>query len=332
MRKRRLTLASRHALLALAVSIAGAVFGANASFAQAAPAAVETIVISGASGQLGGEVVEALLGRGVPAADLILVTRTPEKLSRYGKLGASVRYGDFDKPESLGAAFAGGTQLLLISTVASPRRLQQQLAAIEAAKQAGVKRIVYTSIVAADRLAKAGVLADHFATEQALAASGLGWTVLRNQTYAESQLEEASIAIAAGEYQTNQGRGSVAYVAHRDCAESAAAALTTAGHDGRIYDITGPDLVNPDGFVRALGDLSGKRIKVFALLDDEYRDQLKDYGMPEEVAILLAALNKAAREGLLSVRSDDVEQLTGHKPKSLREVFEEHRATLLEDR
>jgi len=288
------------------------------------------IIISGASGQLGREVVEFLLERGVPPTDLILVSRTPEKLSSFAERGANVRFGDFDKPESLDSAFAGGEKLLLISTDAmGPRRLTQHLAAIDAAKRTRIRRVVYTSIVAADRMAKAGVLADHYETEKALKRSGVPWTILRNQSYAEAELRSASRSIISGEYHTSAGGGRVAYVAHRDCAEAAAVVLLTAGNDRVTYDITGPELISPEDFARILSEVSGKPIRVVDLTDAAYFDELRSLGVPKEYAELLTSLNKTARGGLLSVRSSDFEKLTGHKPKSLRDVFDENRTKLL---
>ena len=303
---------------------------AGACAITVAAAAPQKMIISGASGQLGGEVVEFLLERGVSPTDLILVSRSPEKLSSFAERGANVRFGDFDKPESLDAAFAGGEQLLLISTdVIGPRRLAQHLAAIDAAKRMHIRHLVYTSIAAADRMAKAGVLAEHYATEKALKRSGIRWTILRNQSYAEAELEGASRSIITGEYHTNAGGGRVAYVAHRDCAEAAAAVLLTAGNDRITYDITGPQLISPADFARILGEASGKPISVVDLTDSGYFDELTGLGVPKVYAELLTSLNKTARDGTLSVRSSDFEKLTGHKPKSLRDVFDDNRTRLL---
>jgi NAD(P)H dehydrogenase (quinone) len=315
------------------VALAACVFAMEiaAPISNAAAAVSEKLVVSGASGQLGGEVVDALLARGVTANDLILVSRTPDKLSRFADRGAHVRFGDFDKPGSLDSAFGGGTKLLLISTnEGPPRRLAQHLAAIRAAKRVGIRHIIYTSIVAADRMAKAGVLSDHYATEEALKHSGLLWTILRNQTYAESVLGSAAIAVASGELRTNAGSGSVAYVAHRDCAEAAAAVLSTAGHAGKVYDITGPELVNPVSMAHMLGDVTGKPVAVITLLDADYLHEIEGQGIPTDYAELLTELNKTARDGILSVRSTDVAMLTGHEPISLRDVFIRNRAALLE--
>jgi NAD(P)H dehydrogenase (quinone) len=302
--------------------------GAWAVAAAAAPP--HKIIISGASGRLGKEVVEILLERDLPATDLILVSRTPDKLSAFAGRGASVRFGDFDKPESLDTAFAGGEKLLLISTDAiGPRRLTQHLAAIDAAKRMRIQRVVYTSITAADRMAKAGVLTDHYETEKALRRSGIPWVILRNQSYAEAELGNASGSINSGEYHTNAAGGRVGYVAHRDCAEAAAAVLLTGGNDRTTYDITGPELIGSEDLARILGEVTGKSIRVVNLTDAAYFDELTDLGVPKEYAELLTSLNKAARDGILSVRTPDFERLTRHKPKSLHDVFDENRAKLL---
>ena len=296
----------------------------------AAAAPPHKIIISGASGRLGQEVVEILLERGLPATDLILVSRTPDKLAALAERGANVRFGDFDKPESLDMAFAGGEKLLLISTDATgPQRLTQHLAAIDAAKRMRIQRVVYTSIAAADRMAKAGVLADHYETEKALKRSGIPWVILRNQSYAEAELRGASSSVNSGESHTNAGSGRVAYVAHRDCAEAAAAVLLTGGNDRMTYDITGPELMSPEDFARILSEVSGKSIRVVNLTDAAYFHELTSLGVPKAYAELLTSLNKAARDGILSVRTPDFEKLTGHKAKSLRDVFDENRIKLL---
>ena len=139
----------------------------------------DRIIVSGASGQLGTLTVRALLARGVPADRLILVSRTPEKLQEFAKLGASTRYADFAKPESLPAAYAGGMRMLLISIGggAGPRP-QAHRRAIEAAIAAGVKQIAYTSWVGVSRGETTGLAADHYQTEQILKQSGVAWTML----------------------------------------------------------------------------------------------------------------------------------------------------------
>src|SRR5262249_40387142 len=142
-------------------------FSAALALAPAAQAATDDkIIVSGASGQLGALTVKELLARGVPAKNLILVSRTPDSLAQYAKMGAATRFGDFSKPESLPAAYAGGTRMLLISIGggAGPRPAAHQRA-IDAAIKAGVKQIAYTSWVAISKGDTSGISADHVATE-----------------------------------------------------------------------------------------------------------------------------------------------------------------------
>src|SRR5688500_7965668 len=147
--------------------------------------AQDKIIVSGASGQLGGLVIEALLKRKVAPANLILVSRTPDTLKAYAARGASVRFGDFTQPESLASAYQGGTRMLLISiNGGGGERPELHKTAIDAAARAGVKHIAYTSYVNADRYTDSTIAVDHLRTERILQESGVAWTLLRNQIYA----------------------------------------------------------------------------------------------------------------------------------------------------
>src|SRR4051812_3525421 len=181
------------------LALGGMVIGATSFGAAADAKAQDKIIVSGASGQLGGLVVRELLARGVPAKNLILVSRTPEKLGEFKKLGAVTRAGDFAKPESLPAAFAGGTKMLLISIGfgAGPRP-DAHKRAIDAAVAAGVKQIAYTSYVAISKGDTAGLASDHFQTEEILKKSGVAWTMLRNSIYANGLVQQGAKMLADG--------------------------------------------------------------------------------------------------------------------------------------
>jgi phosphoglycerate dehydrogenase-like enzyme/uncharacterized protein YbjT (DUF2867 family) len=237
-------------------------------FAVVAPAGTraamnDKIIVSGASGQLGHLTVKALLAKGVPAKNLILVSRTPDTLQEYVKLGASARFGDFSKPESLAAAYKGGTRMLLVSIGggAGPRP-EAHKRAIDAAKAAGVKQIAYTSWVALSKGDQGGIGADHFATEELLKKSGVAWTFLRNSVYTDIVVPQAAKMIMEGRATVPASAVRVAYVTREDCAAAAAAVLTTPGHDNKIYDITGPELVGPREIAAAAAEVSGKKIEV----------------------------------------------------------------------
>jgi NAD(P)H dehydrogenase (quinone) len=286
-------LLTRRACLSFALALAAA--GAASAEDEDKKDVADQIVISGASGGLAGETISALLGRGVKMERLILVTRTPEKLAAYADRGATVRAGDFNKPESLPAAFEGGKQLFLISTSGGGDRVAQHTAAISAARRAGIKHIVYTSWINPIEDNPAAVTRDHRLTEDALTKSGVAYTILRNQRYADGLIAQGAQAVASGLLLSNSGRGKWAPVARKDCAAAAAAVLATAGHEGRIYDITGPDLISERDFAQMLTEITGKPVRVLDLNDQAYVDALVKAGVPEAGAKVAATFGVATR-------------------------------------
>ena len=288
---------------------------ATAPFAQAGDESREKIVISGASGQLGGLVVRELLARGVPARNLILVSRTPDKLEEFRKLGASTRMGDFAKPESLPAAFAGGNKLLLISIGfgAGPRP-EAHKHAVDAAVAAGIKHIAYTSYVAISQGDHTGLAGDHFQTEEIIKKSGVAWTMLRNSIYSNGLVQQGAKMLAEGKATVPATEARIGYVTREDCAAAAAAVLSGSGHENKAYDITGPELIGPREIAAAASAVAGKPIEVI-------------------VANPNAANAPNTRRGFggpsIAVVSDGVQKLTGRPATSLRALFEAHRGELL---
>jgi NAD(P)H dehydrogenase (quinone) len=252
------------AIALLAAALALPATTATTAWGQAA-AAGEKIIISGASGNLGGLTVEALLASGVPASRLILVSRTPDELARYAALGASTRFGDFTEPESLAAAYAGGQRMLLVSigggSLPLPRP-ELHKRAIDAAIAAGVEQIAYTSWAAISQGDTAGISADHVATEQILRDSGVAWTMLRNSVYMDGITAQAAGMIESGRAAVPPNDVRMGYVTRADCAAAAAAVLTTPGHENKVYDITGPALVGVREIAEAASAVSGKAIEV----------------------------------------------------------------------
>ncbi len=269
------------------------------------------IIISGAAGHLGELTVQALLARGVPASRLILVSRTPAPLARYAKLGASVRYGDFTQPDSLEKAFAGGSRMLLISIgLSAVPRPAAHKSAIDAALAHGVEHIAYTSFIGLSRGARTGIAADHYQTEQILRRSGARWTMLRNSIYMEELIAQVERMIATGRATAPAHEDGIGYVAREDCAAAAAAVLATAGHDDKIYDITGPELEGTRAIAAAASAVAGKPIQVVPAAGAP--GPRRGFGGPT-----------------LSVTSNAVAELTGHPATTLREFLERHRAELL---
>jgi NAD(P)H dehydrogenase (quinone) len=284
-----------------------------------------TIAITGASGQLGRLTAEALLDRVTPS-DLVLVTRSPEAIADLAERGADVRAGDFDDPASLAGAFEGVERLLLISASVIGARVHQHRAAIDAAVAAGVRSVAYTGIGNPSHSNPGAAARDHRETEEALLASGLGWTFLRNGIYAESLLQGAGAAIASGQLITNAGEGRTAYVARADCAASAAAVLTGDGHDGKAYDITSADALNPAEVAALLSELSGRPVEPAYLSDEEWIATMVEHaGMPEPLARDIATFGIAARMGYLGAVSTTVTELIGREPVGVRAVLEAHR-------
>ncbi len=275
-----------------------------------------SIVITGASGQLGRRVAELVLEQ---TSDVILVTRTPETLSG---LGGEVRRADFDDPASLDAAFAGGSRLLLISLPTIGARVPQHIAAIDAATRAGVGFIAYTSIVNPGPENPSAVAVEHLATEEAIRASGLAWTFLRNSIYADLQPRTAAAALATGQLVTNAGDGRTALVTREDCARVAAAVLVGDGHEGQAYDVTGPEALSADDLAAIYSEVGGKPVEVVHVDDAAYAAGLVEHaGMPQAVAEIYATFGAATRTGALSAQTDVVERLTGRVPGTVRELL-----------
>jgi len=305
---------SRRATLALGVCALalGALLVAGVPTSARAAASQDKIIISGASGQLGGLTVKALLARGVPAKNLILVSRTPNTLDAYAKLGASVRFGDFAKPESLPAAYAGGTRMLLISISggAGPRP-EAHKRAIDAAVAAGVKQIAYTSWIAISGGDASGIGADHAQTEEILKKSGVSWTMLRNSVYADMLIPQAAKMLADGRATVPASENKIAYVTREDCAAAAAAVLSTPGHDNKVYDITGPELIGVREIAAAATAVTGKPIEL-APADPNAKQAPRGFGGPS-----------------LSIVSTAVANLTGRPATSVRKVFEANKDKLV---
>src|SRR5215203_1732152 len=288
-----------------------------------------SIVITGASGQLGRSTAELVLGR-MPASEVILTTRHPEEISDLAARGAEVREADFERPETLDGAFEDGDKLLLISTDAVGTRVDQHRAAIEAAEKAGVCHVIYTSYLNPVEDNPAAVTADHRETEEALRESGLAWTALRNGLYAEYQVPTGTQAVAAGRLVHNNGDGETAYVSREDCAAAAAAVLVTEGHEGEAYNITGPRPLSQDDVAALLSEVSGRPVEAVAVDDEAFIEGLSAAGVPEPAAREIASYGRAIREGYIDQISGAVENLTARPPRSLREVFEAHRDELLQ--
>jgi NAD(P)H dehydrogenase (quinone) len=300
-----------------------------------------SLIVTGASGAFGRLATRLLLQR-APASGLILVTRRPATLTPLASRGATVRFGDFDQPETLAAAFAGGTRMLLISTLSVGRRAEQHIRAMNAAVAAGVRYIAYTSSTGAHPQNPAIVVRDHLATEDALRNVGMAFTILRDSLYTEAALHQiAPRALAAGKWISNSGEGRVAFVAKEDCAAVAAAALIDPAHEGHTYEITGPDLLSYREVAAIAAQVDGRPVEYVPVSEDGMAAMLRAAGVPEEYSEGIytkgvgtssirdiVTYERGVREGYFAVRSDDVARILGRPPIPLHRIFAANREAL----
>jgi NAD(P)H dehydrogenase (quinone) len=278
------------------------------------------VAVTGASGQLARKVADLILQRLDPS-EVVLVSRTPDALAAFASRGADVRHGDFDEPGTLEAAFIGVERLLLVSAVDLDRRAAQHRAAVLAAAAAGVEHVIYTSIPSPDASNPAMVVPSHRATEEALRESGLEWTFLRNNLYAEFQIPVVEQAIESGRLVTSAADARVAYVSRDDCAAVAAEALVGEGFASQAYDVTGPQAVSPRDVAVLAAELGGAAVEVIEVEDDALIALRVAEGLPEPRARGLARFAAAARGGFLETVTSVVEDLTGSPPRTLQDVL-----------
>ena len=288
-----------------------------------------TLLVTGASGQLGKRVVELLLD--AKAGHVIATTRTPEKLAPLAARGAEIRPADFKDPASLRAAFSGAERLLLISTgdlFPLGLRLGQHRAAVAAAAAAGVKHILYTSGPAPYPIAGGGLIDDHFWTEQAIFASPMTWTILRHQIYMDTLLMSVTQAAGSGQLMSSMGHGASNYITREDCARADAAALASDFSGRRILDITGPKPVTQDEVAAITSELTGRPIKHVNLTLEAQRAGMASAGLPPFLIDALQRFQIAASQGFHAINTPAFAELTGRAPQSVRDFLTAHRAKL----
>lgn len=274
------------------------------------------IGVTGATGQLGRLVVEQLKAK-VSADSIVALVRTPEKAS---DLGVEARAFDYTKPEGLVASLKGIDKLLLISGNEIGQRLPQHKAVIEAAKQAGVKLFVYTSLLHADT-STLGLAGEHLSTENILKASGLTYTILRNGWYTENYTGSAKGAIGAGAFIGAAGDGKIASAARADYAEAAAVVLAGAGHENKTYELSGDTAYTLTELAAEISRQTGKTIPYNNLTEAEYAGILKSFGLPEGLAQMLADSDTGASKGGLFDDSKVLSKLIGRPTTPLAKVL-----------
>lgn len=281
------------------------------------------IVVTGATGQLGRAIVLSLVKR-VPGAQVGASTREPEGAKDLAELGVRVRRGDYEDKASLTKAFEGATQVLMISSNARASggdTLAQHRNAIESAKAAGVKRIVYTSQISSSPTSAFAPALDHAATEAMLRDSGLAWTALRNGFYATSAIHMTSEAWATGVLE-GPPDGKVSWTAHADLADAAAAVLASNGRfDGPTPPLTGAEALDLEDLARIGSEILGRPVRRWVTDDEAQRAKLVARGVPAVVAEIALGYYRAGRAGEFAAVDPTLEELIGRKPIPMREVM-----------
>ncbi|AUN98885.1 SDR family NAD(P)-dependent oxidoreductase [Bacteriovorax stolpii] len=283
------------------------------------------LLVTGASGKLGQLVLENLIKRG--EKNIIATSRKIEKLAAFATKGVDVRSADFEKTETLDAAFKGAERLLIISTDAIGSRVEQHKNAIAAAKKAGVRHIVYTSWPKADT-SVAFVSKEHIETEKLIKESGLTYTILRNYPYAQNIFYAIPQALEMGTLYGTAGKGGVAYVTREDCAEAAAGALIQKNEKNEIYDISGKDVIDYEELVKLVSEVSGKPLKYVDIPEADLKAALLKSGLPEIWADVFVTFDLSYKNGDTKTATDAVLKLSGHEPKGFKEFLIENKAAL----
>lgn len=275
------------------------------------------ILVTGVTGKLGAIVIDTLLET-VPASDLAVSVRNPEKAESLRARGVDVRHGDFDQPETLDKAFAGIDRLLIVSTDGdNETRIRQHGAAVAAAQRANVGFIAYTSLGNASEnpIFLAPV---HRATEEAIKNTGIPYSFLRNNWYLENEISSIQAVLGGAPWLTSAGSGKVGWATRRDYAQAAAAVLAGEGHENTVYELSGKPATQEE-LASILAGVLGREVPVQQVDDATYASIMGSAGVPEPVVPILVGIQSAIREGALEVESNDFQKLLGRPATPIEE-------------
>ncbi|OJF91995.1 SDR family oxidoreductase [Pararhizobium antarcticum] len=290
----------------------------------------DTLLVTGATGQLGRLVLDKLLASGTKPARIIAISRDTAKLADYAAKGVVTRQADFDDAASLDAAFAGADRILIISTDAldAPgKRLRQHLAAVAAAKKAGTRHILYTSMPNPET-SVIPFAPDHLGTENAIKATGIPYTILRNGWYMENLFLSLPHALSTGQWFTSAGAGSLAHIARADLAAAAAAALIAASGESKTYTLTGAKAYTTEDIAALVTEMTGKPLQVIQITDEQLAGGLQAAGIPGFMIPVIVSFDANTREGHISMVTEDAATLSGKPLTTLSSFLEANAAAL----
>jgi NAD(P)H dehydrogenase (quinone) len=278
------------------------------------------ILVTGATGGLGHETIDALLTT-TPATEIAALVRDASKATDLTQQGVDVRQADYFDYPALVQAFQGISKVLLVSSVAFTDRVSQHRNVIDAAKEAGVKHLFYTSIQRSSDFVMPEVTESDLATEAYLKASGLAYTILNNGYYFEGLGYLIGTEVPESEIRVPAGEGQIAFIKRTELAAATAALLTSEGHESQSYTLTGSEAYSFHDVAQELSTLAGRSITYRSIEPAPYIAQKVAAGFPNFVATFFAQWGAAAEHGLLAGTDDTVERLLGRKPTSLREYL-----------
>lgn len=290
------------------------------------------LLVTGAAGQLGRAVLHHLLETSkVSPGDIVAASRDTSKLADLAAKGVETRKADFTDEAGLVAAFAGIDRILIISTddLATPGgRLRQHKTAVAAASKAGVKHILYTSMPNPDR-SLVSFAPDHLGTEEAVKATGIPYTILRNAWYDDNYLLSMPHNLQTGTWYTAYGTGKVSNISRDDCARAAAAALANPPAGSTTLTLTGSESLNAEEIAALVSKASGKPLNVAHVTDEQLAGGLTSAGLPDFLVKMLVSADANIRAGNFDLVTSDFEKLTGSKPQALSVYLANNKDALL---
>ena len=281
------------------------------------------IFVTGATGHLGGKIVE-YLAKKVATTDIIAGTTNPssEKAQALAKQGFEVRKTDFEDQASLVDAFTGVDKLYIVSTLPDMEvAKRQQTNVVEAAKIAGVQQVVYSSAPKTDSSSFV-LAAPHRVRENILKESGISYVIVRNNWYVENELASVQQSLNGAPWVTAAGEGKVGWVLREELAEATANVLASKEHENKVYELAGKSLTQAE-FVAALNEVTGKEVQVMNVDSETYNEMLKQANLPDQMIGMLVAIQEGIKTGGLDNTHSDLELLLGRKPTPVKAALKQ---------